>query len=82
MGHTETIRHVKGVEMVEGDEGFTWVQMDVVTAGNVRKTVCIPHYLACFMGGQIMDHFANMDLEPRRKSWHASIAWVREKMRR
>jgi hypothetical protein len=80
--HTETIKHVKSVEIVDGEEGFSWVHLSVITTGNVRKTVRVPHYSACFMGSQILSGYELMDKEPRVKSWQASIEWIKEKMRR
>ncbi|MFE1763078.1 hypothetical protein ACFW81_02480 [Streptomyces angustmyceticus] len=77
MVHTETIKRVVGVELVDGEEGFVWVNVEVVTAGNVRKVIKLPHYSACYMRSKIQYGLEGLSAEVRKRSWSASVDHIK-----
>ncbi|MGW2591687.1 hypothetical protein ACWCXC_15680 [Streptomyces sp. NPDC001515] len=75
--HSETIKKIGRVDLVEGEEGFFFVHMEVITRGNVRKMIRIPHCAAdglrvdldCIMGA--------MEPQARKLSWESCMTWWR-----
>ncbi|MCF3174764.1 hypothetical protein IPZ61_15710 [Streptomyces sioyaensis] len=77
MVHAETIKRVVDVVLVEGEEGFVWVNVEVITTGNVRKVVKFPHYNACYLRSKIQYGLEGLPSEVRKRSWSASIDQVK-----
>lgn len=77
MAHTETIKKVGNVEMVEGEDGFSFVAIEVVTMGNVRKVIRVPHVYASGLRLGIECAIGEMEDEPRKRSWLACVAWIK-----
>ncbi|MFI2188018.1 hypothetical protein [Streptomyces sioyaensis] len=82
MVHAETIKRVVDVELVDGEEGFVWVNVEVITTGNVRKVVKFPHYSACYMRSKIQCSLEGLEPEVRKRSWAASIEHVKRWLRK
>lgn len=77
MEHTESWKRVTGVAIEQGDEGFAWILVSVVTTGNVRKVVRIPHLYADGLRTQIDGRLDELPPEVRRSSWQRCINWMR-----
>ncbi|MFF7408675.1 hypothetical protein [Streptomyces lydicus] len=77
MVHTETVKRVVSVELVDGEEGFVWVNVEVITMGNVRKVIKLPHYSACYLRSLIQCGLEGLPQEVRKRSWSASIDQVK-----
>lgn len=71
--HTETIRRVVGVTTETSEEGFFLLCIEVVTAGNVRKVMRVPHATADALRVGLVGEFDSMDDEQRRRSFNASM---------
>lgn len=77
MAHVETIKKITGTELVEGEEGFMWAHLEVVTMGNVRKVIRIPHLYAAGLKVQLECSIDGLEAEDRKSSWQACVAWVK-----
>jgi hypothetical protein len=77
MAHSETIKRIASVELVDGEEGFKWAHIEVVTMGNVRKVIRIPHFYAAGLKLQLDCQIGLLEDEERKSSWQACIAWVK-----
>lgn len=77
MVHTETVKRVGAITLVDGEEGFKWLHVEVVTMGNVRKVVRIPHIEACGMRMVIESLINGISDEERKSSWGACLSWMR-----
>lgn len=77
MVHTESFKVVGDVALVEGEEGFVWLEVQVVTMGNVRKVVRIPHYFADSLRSRIASQIDLMEDDARRASWGRCIEWFK-----
>lgn len=72
VGLTENIKCVTGVTVEEGDEGFAYLCVEVVTRGNIKKTIRIPHYWASLLSGQLQGRILDLEDTYRRASWWES----------
>ncbi|MFC9620239.1 hypothetical protein ACFTXM_09645 [Streptomyces sp. NPDC056930] len=77
MAHSETIKKVGSVEMVEGDDEVWYAHIEVVTSGNVRKVIRIPHVYASGLKLGIECGIGLMEPEDRKRSWLACVAWIK-----
>lgn len=71
--HTETIKRVIGVTTETSESGYFLLCIEVVTAGNVRKVLKVPHASADMLRVGLVGEFDAMDDEQRRRSFNASI---------
>jgi len=75
--HTETVRRVVRTTLVEGEEGFVWAHLEVVTMGNVRKVIRIPHLYASALKQNLHLDLKDMEEKERASSWQACVAWIK-----
>lgn len=69
--HTERIRKVEAVRMVAEADYFIF-EVDVTTAGNVRKTLRLPHIQADMLRNGIEGELDTLEREERGRSFIAS----------
>ena len=76
----ETIKRVTGVEVEEDRaEGFAYLCVQVVTRGNIKKTIRIPHYWAALLRNSLEMEIADMEDTYRRASWWESAPGTDER---
>lgn len=78
LAHSEKIKRVIGVTTEEGDAGFYVLCLEVVTAGNVRKVLRLPHVQADILRADLVGAFEGMDQEERKASFNASLRACRK----
>lgn len=81
MAYSETIMRLVGVTM-EDENGATVVCLEVVTSGNVRKIVRVPHFTADRVRAGIEFKLSAMEPEDRKLSWKLSMEHVKGWLRR
>lgn len=76
----ETIKRVTGVTVEEDRaEGFAYLCVQVVTRGNIKKTIRIPHYWAALLRNSLEGEIDGMDADFRRLSWWESAPGTDER---
>ncbi|MEU9560327.1 hypothetical protein [Streptomyces fumanus] len=78
-GFTETIARVLGVEVEEGEEGFAFLVVTVVTAGGMTKGIRVPHYWGVLLSRYLDGAVDGMDEGYRRASWWESAPGTHER---